>query len=249
MQITLNELIKGKATIIKNKTYLSTDKYVEPFIKIMSEYTKDFKIYVKEPDQMTIDGETHTTYNKVLIQAILSKESFDYTEAICFCYSLDSKKPVAKIYKCYYDKKNNNICAFNESWQSIQEILPESTLNYSYVKTLLSLTDDVYTNLNRLNVTDIDKKDLTKYLGEWVDKSLIYEISSDFGKVKLSHNNAIDVYKMLALDRNSERYVIDEMVKLNIYEAFLQTITDDNKDLINKFEKIMLINKIISYDN
>lgn len=249
MQITLNELLKGKATIIKNKTYLSTDKYVGPFIKIMSDYTKDFKIYVKEPDQMTIDGETHTTYNKVLIQAILSKKSDDYTETICFCYSLDSKKPVAKIYKCYYDKKNNNICAFNESWQSVQKIEPESTLNYSYVKTLLSLTDDVYTNLSKLDSTDVAKKDLTKYLGEWVDKSLTLEILSDFGKVKLSHSNAIDVYKMLVLDRNSERFINNEMSKLNIYEAFLQTITDDSKDLINKFEKIMLINKIINNDN
>ena len=32
MEITLDELLKGKGTIIKNKEYLSTEAYVTPFL-------------------------------------------------------------------------------------------------------------------------------------------------------------------------------------------------------------------------
>ena len=35
MELTLNELLTGKSTIIKNKQFLSTKAYVEPFIDRM----------------------------------------------------------------------------------------------------------------------------------------------------------------------------------------------------------------------
>jgi hypothetical protein len=43
-ELTLSELLKGKATIIKNKEFYPTKTYVEPFIEKMSAYTYDFKV-------------------------------------------------------------------------------------------------------------------------------------------------------------------------------------------------------------
>ena len=35
MDLTVDELLKGKATLIKNKEYLSTEAYVTPFLERM----------------------------------------------------------------------------------------------------------------------------------------------------------------------------------------------------------------------
>ena len=48
MEITMNELLEGKSTIIKNKQFLSTKAYIEPFVDRMSAFTNDFKIQAEE---------------------------------------------------------------------------------------------------------------------------------------------------------------------------------------------------------
>ena len=42
MEIDLNTLLQGKATIIKKKEYLPTEAYVTPFLERMSKYTNNF---------------------------------------------------------------------------------------------------------------------------------------------------------------------------------------------------------------
>ena len=80
MEITLDELLKGKGTIIKNKEYLSTEAYVTPFLERMSKFTNDFRVQVKLPDQVTLTKDNDVrledqTYNRVWIQGILPDES------------------------------------------------------------------------------------------------------------------------------------------------------------------------------
>ena len=53
MEITIDELLKGKATRIKKNEYLKTEAYVTPFLDKMSKLTNDFRIQVKLPDQVT----------------------------------------------------------------------------------------------------------------------------------------------------------------------------------------------------
>ena len=42
MEITLQKLLEGKATIIKGKEYLSTKEYVQKFVDEMSKFTNKF---------------------------------------------------------------------------------------------------------------------------------------------------------------------------------------------------------------
>lgn len=66
MEIDKNLLLDGKSTIIKNKNYLSTKEYVEPFFDEMSKFTNDFIIRVQTPNQMTITDENKDiTFNRV----------------------------------------------------------------------------------------------------------------------------------------------------------------------------------------
>ena len=44
MKINIEDLLKGKATIIKDREYLPTKSYVEPFLERMSKFTNDFRV-------------------------------------------------------------------------------------------------------------------------------------------------------------------------------------------------------------
>ncbi len=66
MEITLNALLEGKPTIIREKEYFATKDYIQPFIDEMSKFTKDFVINVQLPDQVTISNDNRdVTYNRV----------------------------------------------------------------------------------------------------------------------------------------------------------------------------------------
>ena len=66
MEITLNALLEGKPTIIREKEYFATKDYIQPFIDEMSEFTKEFVVNVQLPDQVTISNDSKdVTYNRV----------------------------------------------------------------------------------------------------------------------------------------------------------------------------------------
>jgi len=66
MEITLDLLLKGKATVIKGREFLPTKDYVEEFIKTMSKFTDKFIVNVTLPTQLTLTNkEEDVTFNKV----------------------------------------------------------------------------------------------------------------------------------------------------------------------------------------
>ena len=95
MELNLNELLKGKATVIRGKEYLSAEAYAVPFLERMYKFTKDFRIQAKLPDQMSLTrgkdlNAEDTVFNRVWIQAILPEEfSIDnHKNFLNFCYDL-----------------------------------------------------------------------------------------------------------------------------------------------------------------
>ena len=66
MEITLNALLEGKPTMIREKEYFATKDYIQPFIDEMSKFTKEFVVNVQLPDQVTISNDSKdVTYNRV----------------------------------------------------------------------------------------------------------------------------------------------------------------------------------------
>jgi hypothetical protein len=250
MQISLNELFKGKQTTIKDKNYLSTKDYVDPFIKKMNKYTNNFKIRAIEPNQNTYnDVGKDVTYNRVLVEAILPKESTidNHDEVIGFLYGLDIKTPVAKIYRGYINQACTNLTVFNPEWIEVQEISEMMPLKYN-IDSLLEYTSDFRNRIDKLKNTIIPRKELEGRLGSWVDYCLKSEYNNDLHVVKLSPNLPIKGYKSLVIDAESEYYVnVDEDPSLfQIYNSMTQLITDDKKDIISHFEKTIMINNMLN---
>ena len=73
-------------------------------------FTDKFRIEVVLAKQSTIDQHR---YNKVLIHAILPNCIDEYHETITLTYSVDTKIPIYKIYKSYYNNNTGHIVCFN----------------------------------------------------------------------------------------------------------------------------------------
>ena len=249
--VTVSELLKGKPTIIKNKEFFQTKNYVEPFFEKMSVFTDDFRIQVKVPDQMTYSQDiTDLTYNRVLIQAVLPPEyTIDgHDEVIGFLYGLDVKKPVVKIYRGYLNQACTNLTVFNPQWINVQELIPGDPINYNSIKPLMEQTSDFAIKLKSLQETTLKRDLRTQYLGEWVDYSLRESQDYGFGKVKIAVSTPIDAYKQLFIDQDSAYYIPEgiDPTLYDVYNSFTQVITDGSKkDLLNSFEKTMIINRLL----
>lgn len=252
-EITIQELLKGKPTIIKNREFNATKVYVEPFLERMSAFTDDFSVQVKLPDQMTTNnGNEDITYNRVLIQAKMpEKFTIDsHDEVIGFLYGIDVRKPVVKIYRGHLNQACTNLCVFNPDWINTQELQPGEPINFSPIKALMESTSDFAVTLARMKKEYIDRDERKRFLGQWVDYALRETQDYGFGKVKIAVSTPIDAYKSLFIKEDSEYYIPEgfDPTVYDVHNAFTQIITNDKKDLMNKFEKTMIINRLLELD-
>lgn len=256
MEITIDELLAGKGTRIKNNEYFPTAGYVEPFLERMSKFTNDFRVQVKLPDQITLTNEGNinkddVTYNRVWIQAVLPDEYCfeNHQEVIGMVYGLDVRKPIYKIYKGGLNMACTNLCIFNPDFLDIQEIEPETAVNFRSLERLMEQTDDMRVRLNNMFNMEIPyiETDIDQMLGKWVRNTIDQYYDKGFGKVKLATSTAIDAYKLLYCKKDSPYYVEpgQSTNMFNVYNAFTQLITDDDRDIVNKAEKTLLLQNIL----
>ena len=251
MEIDKDLLFEGKSTIIKNKNYLSTKEYVEPFFDEMSKFTDDFIIRVQTPSQMTISGENKDiTFNRVWIQALMPEDhSIDnHRECYHLIYGLDVKKPVYKVARGYVNMACTNLCIFNPQWLSVQELEPEKSFIYS-ISNLMKMTSDFESRITKMKNTFLspEVEDRQKLLGSMIEKSILYEYSNQAGKVKLSPAMVVKAYENVYMNTDSPYYVKDteECSVFNYYNAFTELIRDANKkDLMTGYEKTLLVGQI-----
>lgn len=248
MEVLLNELVAGKATVIRGKDYLSTREYVQPFIDEMSKITTDFKIQVRLPDQMTVGDTTDTTYNRVLIEAILGDNNTveGHKEVVALLYGLDTRKPVAKIYRGYQNAACLNLTVFDSKWLELDELRPGEAIRLS-PKKLMALPSNFDMKLKGLKNKFLTQEEVKDKLGTWVDMCLRNSIDNGIHRVKMSPLTPIEAYKSLYIDVDSPYFVKPEAETpaFNVYNALTQVITDDDRDFVNKFEKTMMVNKLI----
>ena len=253
MEITIDELLKGKATRIKKNEYFPTKAYVEPFLDRVSKITDKFVVKVETPNQITTnEGTEDLTYNRVWIQGILPDDYIieNHQEVIGMVMGLDVRKPIAKFYRGGVNMACCNLCVFNPTFLECQEIYPEAALNYKPVDNLVSKTSELRQWLNTLHTTTFERteQNINESLGMWIRRSLDISFNNGFGKVKLAVSSAIYAYKLLFVDSESDYYVHkgENTDLFNIYNAFTDIISNDkDKDIMNKAEKCLLLKDII----
>ena len=253
MELTVEQLLQGKATIIKGNEFFTTKAYAEPFLDRMSKYTEEFIINVKPADQISLtkDGEVNfedIVYNRVWIQAVLPDEYAyeNHKRVMSMLYALDTRKPVVKMYTGALNMACLNLCVFNPDALNTAELEPQTAINFSPVQTLMGMEDTIKSTLDKLSKKTYHRNDMFEELGLWVDRCITAKYNSGFGTVKIAESAPINVYKDLFYDEESDYYVQGEEVDgFTVYNAFTDLITQDKKDLVNKFEKTLLVKEIM----
>lgn len=251
MDISVEEVLRGKPCLIKNKEFLPTKHYVEPFLNKMAAITDEFIVKVKLPDQMTLTPtSTDITYNRVWIQAVLpEKYTIDnHDEVIGMVYGIDVKTPVVKLYRGHLNRACTNLTVFEPQWLNTQELIPGDPINFNPLKELLEKENTFRVMLDRLKNQHVSRDERKQQLGNWVDFCIREYINLGSGKVKLAVSTPIDAYKQLFVDTDSIYYIpegIDPDL-YQVYNSFTQVLTDDSKDLLNKMEKTLLVGKLLN---
>lgn len=260
MDITIEQLLKGKPTIIRGKNYYPTSGYVEPFLNRLSKLTDDFRVHVKLPDQITrtVEGDINTddiTYNRVYIEAVMPDDlCFDnHDKVIGMVMGLDVRKPVAKFYNGAMNSACTNLCVFDPEYLDCQAIEPETPINFKPLDRIIELKDNTKQMLTILKETEFNNSiaEQEKKLGKWLRNAMTCSYDSGFSPTKLSLDNIIQAYKDLFVNDTSNYYQTNSTVNMfDVYNAFTQQITnsrDKGKDIIYTFEKTILLRQIMEF--
>lgn len=254
MNLTLQDLLKGKATRIKEKEYFSTEAYVTPFLERASKYTDNFIVQVKPANQISLtpNGEINTDdiiYNRVNIEAVLPEEyAFEgHTQVLGFVYALDTRKPIVKLYTGALRSACLNLTVFDPQALQVTALEPETAINYSFLNHCMEMTNIITDRLNRLSNMVFTKEECFTELGRWVDNCITNKFTSEFGTVKLAESTPIEAYKNLFYNNKSEYYTKENTITgFDVYQSFTDLICNGkNADLVNRFEKCYLVSKIM----
>jgi hypothetical protein len=258
-EIQLNELLAGRATRIKNRDYFQTAAYVEPFLDRVQKITKEIRIQVQLPTQITYTatGDINTediTYNRVLIEAILPDEyKFNddpHRAVLGMVYGIDVRKPVVKFFKGQERMSCTNLCVFSPQLLSCQDLEPETQIDFKPLERIIEQTDDTAAWLKKLIETEFDcsEHNVNESLGRWIRNCINYSFNNHYQPVKIACSTPIDAYKSLFEKEDDDYYIgLNENTSMyQIYNAFTQVLTDGmKKDPFNIFEKTLLIKDIL----
>ena len=120
---------------------------------------------------------------------------------------------------------------------------PETKLTYS-IRELMEKSFDIGRRLKTMKNTFIsaDIEDMHGLLGKLIDRSLQYEYRNVGGKIKISPTDVVKTFEDVYLDHTSHYYIQPtiEGSLHNYYGALCSQITN-SKDIINRFEKTILV--------
>lgn len=256
MDLTIEQILQGKQTRIKNKEYFPTAAYVEPFLERLHKYTSNFICKGVLPNQITLTKEgdinmEDITFNRVWIQAILPEDYPvpNHNNVIGMVYGLDTRKPVFKVYKGGLNQACTNLCVFSPEQLECQEIESETAVDFRCVDRLVEYTDNTASMIKKLMATEFntDSRLVNEQLGLWIRRCIELSYNQGFGTVKVATSTPIDAFKMLLYKEDSDYYVGNREANMyDVYGAFTQCITNNlSKDIMNQTEKTLLIKDIL----
>lgn len=257
MEVTLDQLMQGKGTLIKNKEYWPTAAYVNPFIKRLETVVERFEIKVETPSQITLtkDGQINTqdiTYNRVWIQGVLPQEYRvdNHDDVIGMVYGLDVRKPIVKFYRGGLNRACTNLCVFSPDSLSARKLNPEEAIDYRPLDTMIKQANTIKDFLQKLHTTQFSREasNLNEHLGMWMRRSWAMEYDNGVTKASIAASVVEGAFKLL-FEKESSSYFVprDQNTDMfNIYNAFTELISNDkDKDIMNKVEKTLLLKRIL----
>lgn len=258
MNLTIEQLLRGKATKIKNKEFLPTEGYVTPFFERMDKIPgTTFRCHAELPKQITIttaeelNSIEDITYNRVWIEAILPESYIEdnHSRVAGMVYGIDTRVPVVKFYLASINCACCNMMVFNPAQLKVSLLEAGKKIDFTLLDSILQMTQNIHNEINILkNINFInDIQHQKNILGEWDYNCLKEDYSNGISKVSISHTTAIKAFKSIFSNSKSKYYIGDKNTDyFNIYNAWTDIISNSDSDIMNKFEKTYLLSKILN---
>ena len=158
------------------------------------------------------------------------------SEIYHFVFAFDVRTPNYKVFRSY------GPCIFNPEWLTVEKLDEKTEPKYS-IPNLMSYTNNVKSEINKMQTTFLDSDERHKVLGQLIERSMLYNFQHVGGKVKLSPAMIIKAYESVYLDSSSDFFVkeTEECSVWNYFNALIDLIKDDTKkDICNFAEKCNL---------
>lgn len=255
IELKLEDIYRGKATMIKNNKYFTTQQYIEPFVDRVDKMCQGNFIVKALPAKqisLTPQGQIDTediVFNRVNIEAVLPGE-FEYEghqQVLGAIYALDTRKPVYKLYMGAIRSACLNLTVFDSQALLVNSLLPETPIDYTFLEMCSKIATTIHTKLQQLKAIHYTKEECTSMLGAWIDRTIQNKLVTDFGTIKISEDLPIEAYKNLFYNEKSEYFTNSkEITGFEAYQSFTDILCNKKgADLVNKFEKCWLISKIM----
>lgn len=260
MDINIDKLLKGKATKIKNDEFFQTESYITPFLERVDKIPGvKYTAKVELPKQITVTKTDDIdfddiTYNRVWLQAQLPEEYQidNHTDVIGMVYGIDVRKPVVKFYRGGLNMACTNLCVFEPDMLRVQPLEASKAINYHSLEELINKAGEIKVFLDKLNALEFinNERNINESLGRWIRNCLDDYYDNGITKAKLATTTAIDAYKLLFKNAKSPYFVEpDKNTNMfNVYNAFTEIISNKDKDIMNKCEKVLTVKSILGIE-
>lgn len=222
-QITLSQLYLGES-VFHNERYESPSVYIQPFLKRFSDENCQVKVVVKR-------GSLQYEYMKVLVSVIIpSKNQFQKTLNIT--YSLDKREPLLKVYQTYYDTLNNIMIA-NEQCKYFVIPLKHYTIE--------SISADMlnFPKIDNVIVSEVVNKDIQDLsLSTLLKHIQNTSFSNEYETILLPRKL---IFSLISFMSDNEKLYFT----YDLFTHFYSKIILQKKDISNRYEKIILLNKFL----
>ena len=260
MDITIDQLLKGKATKIKDKEFFPTEAYVSPFLERMNNIPgTTFRCHAELPKQITIttaeelNSIEDITYNRVWIEAILPESYIEdnHSRVAGMVYGIDTRVPIVKFYTGGENRACTNLCVFDPTDLQVQALEPKKAINWGSLDYIINKTSTMGAFLHTLHSIEFDcsVENIHKSLGYWIDNSIELCYNTGLSKASIAASTVISAYKSLFKSTKSPYYVDIEkkpsVDMFTVYNAFTDILTHKDRDIVCKADKCLLIKDIL----
>ena len=261
MNLTVEQLMLGKATKIKDKEFFPTEAYVTPFLERMNNIPgTTFRCHAELPKQITISTAEELnsiediTYNRVWIEAILPESYIEdnHSRVAGMVYGIDTRVPIVKFYIGGENRACTNLMVFDPTDLQVQALEPKKAINWGSLDYILNKTSTMGAFLHTLHSIEFDCsiENTHKALGYWIDNSIELCYNTGMSKASIAASTVISAYKSLFKSTKSPYYVDIEkkpsVDMFTVYNAFTDILTHKDKDFFSKIDKILLLRNILN---
>lgn len=244
MEVTLDFLKEGPATIYGETVFLPAMDYVTPFVNEMKRYTDHFVVKIHTSKQTYISkGEIITPINRVWIQAILPEEENGYKITYNMMYAIDTRLPSYKFFKGYILSGRTQV-VMDLKQLIIGEMESQKAIPDDFKK-LLDQKSDIKGWIDNLAQTEIVNK--YQVLGQMVNSAMTTKLELMSFRSQLSTTEIIAAYSAACMERKQDGTIVPTnkaVTLLDLYKVIVEGICN-GKDTFVVAEKILITNHII----